>query len=264
MKVCIFDIKRFAVHDGPGIRTTVFFKGCPLECWWCHNPEGINKDTECFTEELELDGVSLSKEVKVGRWIDVEELINELERDRVFMEESGGGISFSGGEPLQQAEALFRLLEMSGERNIHATVDTSGYTSEENIIKTASYADLILFDLKTMDDAKHRKFTGVSNQRILSNLEKALECTHEIIVRIPLVEGFNDSESEIGSMIEYLSSLDGLEAVDILPYHPFGTHKYRRFNRENRLSGLKKPSDKRLKEVRNAFSDAGFRVRTGG
>ena len=264
MKVCIFDIKRFAIHDGPGIRTTVFFKGCPLECWWCHNPEGIRKDIEYFNEEVVLDGVCLKKDVQVGRWIAVEELMDELERDRVFMEESGGGISFSGGEPLLQPDALFRLLEMSRERNIHTAVDTSGYTSEENIKRVSGIADLILFDLKTVNDDIHRKYTGASNRNILRNLKIALKGPAYVIVRIPLVGGFNDSAEEIGSILAYLLRLDGLEAVDVLPYHPYGTHKYQRFNMENRQNGFKTPTKQRVEAVSNIFSDAGFRVRTGG
>lgn len=264
MKVCIFDIKRFAIHDGPGIRSTVFFKGCPLTCRWCHNPEGIRKNTEHFTRELVLDGMTLHREVEVGRWIAVEELMDELERDRVFMEESGGGISFSGGEPLQQPDALFSLLEMSRKRNIHTAVDTSGYASVDNIRRVCECSDLILFDLKTMDDEKHRKYTGVSNRRILGNLEKALEGSADVVVRLPLVSGFNDSSEEIGSMLAFLRRLDGLEAVDILPYHPFGTHKYRRFNRKNRQNGFKTPPKERIKQIKNTFSEAGFKVKTGG
>ncbi|MFC2098311.1 glycyl-radical enzyme activating protein [Bacteroidota bacterium] len=264
MKVCIFDIKRFALHDGPGIRTTVFFKGCPLKCWWCHNPEGIVVGPELFTEEVTLDGVKLDKEVKVGRWEDVDELMVELERDRLYMDESNGGISFSGGEPLQQPLALFRLLELSRERGIHTTVDTSGYTSSENIEKLAGMADLIYYDLKTMDNEKHKKYTGVTNQLILENLELTLEKGTEVHVRIPVVSEFNDDQEDVVAMRDYLGGLVGLKTVDLLPYHPFGTHKYKRFNKENKQNGFKAPSKKRLEEIKQLFSNAGFRVRIGG
>ena len=264
MKVCIFDIKRFAIHDGPGIRTTVFFKGCPLECSWCHNPEGIQKDTERFTENVMLDGVKLTREVQVGRWIDVDELMNELKRDRIFMDESGGGLSFSGGEPLLQSPALIRLLELSRELNIHTTVDTSGYAAAKNMDAVAGLTDLILFDLKSMNDVKHMKYTGVSNVQILQNLERVLDGSAGVVVRIPVVEGFNDSEEDTTAILTFLRSLERLEAVDILPYHPYGTHKYRRFNRENRLNGFKTPANERIEEIRRSFYEAGFKVTMGG
>lgn len=264
MKVCIFDIKRFAIHDGPGIRTTVFFKGCPLECGWCHNPEGIPMDTERFTEEITFDGVRLQKQVEVGKWMEVGELMDELQRDRIYMEESGGGISFSGGEPLRQPDALFRLLELSRERNIHTTVDTSGYASTGNMEKVSELADLILFDLKTLNDEKHREYTGVSNRKILRNLEKILEGPAGVIVRIPVVPGFNDSNKDTGAMLDYLRGLKRIDAVDILAYHPYGIHKYRRFSRETRQNGFKAPELEQLEKIRDKFSDAGFRVRIGG
>ena len=264
MKVCIFDIKRFALHDGPGIRTTVFFKGCPLECWWCHNPEGLRSGTEFFTEKLTLDGVSFEKKVKVGKWMDVEDLMGELERDRIYMEESGGGISFSGGEPLQQAEALFRLLNLSRERNIHTTVDTSGYASPDTIETLSGLTDLILFDLKTMDKEKHLTYTGIPNARVLENLERILGGPAEVIVRIPLIAGFNDTDEEMDSILEYLKGLSGIQALDILPYHTFGTHKYRRFNRKNRQDGFKPPAKQRIEKIQKSFSDAGFIVGIGG
>jgi pyruvate formate lyase activating enzyme len=264
MKVCIFDIKRFAVHDGPGIRTTVFFKGCPLECRWCHNPEGIDAGIERFSEKISFDGVEILRETEVGRWIVVDELMDELERDRVYMEESGGGISFSGGEPLHQPEALFRLLGLARERNLHTTVDTSGYTSAENMEKVSDMADLLLYDLKSMDAEKHRKYTGVSNDMILANLRRALKGTAAVIIRIPVVSGFNDRDTEIGAMLEYLVTLNGIRAVDILPYHPYGTHKYRRFKKENRQNGFRVPEKERIEAIRKQFSKAGLQVGIGG
>jgi pyruvate formate lyase activating enzyme len=264
MKVCIFDIKRFAIHDGPGIRTTVFFKGCPLECWWCHNPESISAGPELFTEEVIFDGVLLEKKVEVGRWEDVDILMNELERDRIFMDESNGGISFSGGEPLHQADALFRMLELSRERNIHTTVDTSGYTTPERMEKVCELSDLIYYDLKSMNSEKHKTYTGVPNRKILENLERTAESGTEVVVRIPVVSGFNDLDQDLEPMRDFLRGLNGLKAVDILPYHPFGTHKYKRFNKENKQNGFKTPSKDRIAEIKQMFSDSGFRTRVGG
>jgi len=211
-----------------------------------------------------MDGVKFQKEVEVGRWIDTGELMEEMLRDRLFMEESGGGLSFSGGEPLLQPEALFRLLELSGEQDIHTCVDTSGYGTAGNMEKVSMMADMILYDLKTMDDEKHIKYTGVSNRKIIENLERVLQGSAEVVVRIPVVQGFNVTKGEIGALLDYLGMLDKLEAVDILPYHPFGTNKYRRFNRENRQNGFSTPGNDRIEEIRNRFQDAGFKVRVGG
>ncbi len=264
MKVCIFDIKRFALHDGPGIRTTVFLKGCPLECLWCHNPEGIINEVERFTEEVVLDGVHFEKEVEIGRWVQVDALMDEVERDRIYMEESGGGISFSGGEPLRQAGALLRMLEMSRERKLHTAVDTSGHAPAEIMKKVSNLADLLLYDLKCLDDEKHREFTGVSNRKILENLDIALGGQAEIILRIPLITGFNDTDREIGSMVSYLQKRGSLKEVDLLPYHPYGTHKYTRFRREKRQNVFRAPGKQRIEKISKMFSGAGFKVKTGG
>lgn len=264
MKLCIFDIKRFALHDGPGIRTTVFFKGCPLECWWCHNPEGIPPGTEVHTESVVMDGVTLEREVEVGRWIEVDDLMQELERDRIYMEESGGGLSFSGGEPLHQANALMELLQYSGKKGFHTTVDTSGYASPAVMDRVAGSANLIYFDLKTLDPVKHKKFTGVSNERILRNLELASNGKAELVIRIPLVSGFNTETGEMESIRDYLKLFRKVRSVDLLPYHSFGSHKYRRFSRENRQEGFSTPDERTTEEIRELFSASGFNVRIGG
>jgi pyruvate formate lyase activating enzyme len=264
MKLCIFDIKRFALHDGPGIRTTVFFKGCPLECWWCHNPEGIQSGTEHFTEEIEFDGVRINREVKVGRWISVEDLMKELSRDRIYMDESGGGYSFSGGEPLQQSDALFTLLKLSREEGVYTTVDTSGYTSRDKMERLSDATDLIYYDLKSLDNEKHKKYTGVPNERILENFKLAISGSAEVVARIPLVTGFNADNGDMEDLRDYLLGFESLSTVDLLPYHPFGTNKYRRFNRENRQDGFGTPDKNKTEEIKNIFTDAGFQVRIGG
>jgi len=196
--------------------------------------------------------------------MDLGDLMDELERDRVYMEESGGGISISGGEPLQQPEALFRLLELSRERSIHTTVDTSGFASSDEMEKTSGLANLILFDLKTMNEKKHLKYTGVSRSHILENLEMVQHGTADVIVRIPIVTGFNDTDEEMRLMLDFLKGIPGVEAIDLLPYHHYGIHKYKRFNRENRQNGFKTPTKQRIEEISKMFSDAGFMVRVGG
>ena len=264
MKACIFDIKRFAVHDGPGIRTTVFFKGCPLECWWCHNPEGLSPEIEYYTEEKVLDGVTLKKDLVLGRWIGLDELVTELEKDRIFMEESGGGVTLSGGEPLMQHEAALGLMEKCRERNLHTALDTSGLISEKIMRQATEIADLILYDLKSLNDKIHRKYTGVSNSKILDNLEIALRGRARVVLRIPLVTGFNDTPEDQHQLIAYLEGLENLDQVDLLPYHPFGTNKYRRFHKKNRQNGFAAPSGEKVASLKEALAHAGFAVNIGG
>jgi pyruvate formate lyase activating enzyme len=264
MRACIFDIKRFAIHDGPGIRTTVFFKGCPLNCWWCHNPEGISPDIEKYTEEKELDGVRLEKEVVIGRWVAPEALMEEIMKDRIFMEESGGGVTFSGGEPLMQHEVLFALLERCREEKIHTAVDTSGQVSQEILERACVLADLILYDLKSLDDAIHQPYTGVSNKRILDNLKIALNGAARVVLRVPFVSGFNDSPQDQQRLIDFVGGLPNLEQVDILPYHRFGTQKYKRFHKKNRQNGFGTPPEEKILSFREELAKAGFAVNIGG
>ena len=264
MEACIFDIKRFAVHDGPGIRTTVFFKGCPLYCWWCHNPEGISPGIEKFMEEKEFDGVILEKELTLGRWVSVDELMTEILKDRIYMEESGGGVTLSGGEPLMQPEAVFSLLERCRELQIHTALDTSGQAPVPVLRQATGMADLILYDLKTLDDNVHRKYTGVSNKLILENLEIALAGKARVVLRMPLISGFNDAAEDERRLLAYLGGLKNLDQVDILPYHPFGSHKYKRFNKKNRQNGFGAPTKEKIHSFQKGLTDAGFAVQNGG
>src|SRR6056297_2087907 len=161
MLATIFDIKHFAVHDGPGIRQTIFFKGCPLNCWWCHNPESQNKTPENYTQTNKLDGKTFRKEATLGYQISVEELIKIIVGDQIFFEESGGGVTFSGGEPLMQSDILLEILKRCKENNIHTCIDTTGFASGETLQVIAEKNDLFLYDLKLIDDELHQKYTGV-------------------------------------------------------------------------------------------------------
>ena len=254
MKACIFDIKRFAIHDGPGIRVTVFFKGCPLSCKWCHNPEGIPQGIYKHSETVDFDGVQIKRDVDVGRWVDSIDLI--------FMDESGGGVTFSGGEPLLQPEALMDLLDLCRERGMHTTVDTSGYGSKKVMLEVCKRSDLILFDLKSVNDARHTEYTGMSNNIILGNLDIVLHSGTETIIRIPLVPGFNDDASEIRDMLDYLARYERPAQVDILPYHSYANHKYKKF--QTRMEPFTVPSPELIREVQEAFESVGYRVTTGG
>ena len=167
----IFDIKRFALHDGPGIRTTVFLKGCPLNCLWCHNPESHSAEKEEYSVNRVIDGKEITMTRVYGKKVEQEILIKELLNDRVFYEESGGGVTFSGGEPLSQHKELINLLKALGEIGIHRAVDTSGYAAPEIISEVAVHTDLFLYDLKLMDPEMHMKYTGVDNRLILKNAD---------------------------------------------------------------------------------------------
>jgi len=264
MKACIFDIQRFAIHDGPGIRITVFFKGCPMACWWCHNPEGINPEIEYYTKETNIDGKVICKNLQAGYWITISELMKEIEKERIFMEESGGGVTFSGGEPLLQYQFLIAALKECRQRSIHTCLDTSGITSEDIIREVALHTDLFYYDLKLMDDQEHLKYTGISNIQILRNLKILHDEKAQIIIRIPLIPGINDQDKQIGSIISFLLTLPGIKQVDILPYHYFARSKYIRFNRINRMNDVIKPSESKLNELKKCFESAGFTTKIGG
>jgi pyruvate formate lyase activating enzyme len=180
------------------------------------------------------------------------------------MEESGGGVTFSGGEPLMQHEAVFALLKKCRERKIHAVLDTSGLVSESILQQSTELADLILYDLKSLDNKIHKKYTGVSNKKILDNLEIALKGEARVVVRIPLVTGFNDTPLDHHKLITYLEGLDNLDQVDILPYHPFGTQKYKRFHKKNKQNGFGTPPREKVISLKEGLINTGFAVNIGG
>ena len=264
MKGLIFDIKRFAIHDGPGIRTTIFFKGCPLHCTWCHNPEGISKRLElmlfparCAAEcracvkaapkgaILKSGGrVAIDRSFRdaggmaraadaclydalrlVGRSESVGDMVDEVEKDRAFYETSGGGVAFSGGEPLLQPEFLSELADALRARGLRTALDTSGLAEWRSLERVARKVDLVLYDLKLMDDTKHKEYTGVSNRAILENLRRLSTLGRAIRVRIPLIPGVNDGPENIRLTAGFLKPLANIEQVSVLPYHKGGRAK---------------------------------------
>ena len=264
MKALIFDIKRFAIHDGPGIRVTVFFKGCSMSCWWCHNPEGINPEPEDYIKETVIDGKVICENAIAGEWIGLEDLMKEIEKERIFMNESGGGVTFSGGEPFMQAEFLMNALKECKKRTIHTAIDTSGFTTEGLIRKAAGISDMFLYDLKFINEEEHKKYTGVSNKQILRNLRILSELKSDICIRIPVIPGINDRPRNIDNLISFITQLSGIENVDLLPYHFFARSKYQRFNHTNRMEGIEKPSESHMSEIKAQFENAGFKVKIGG
>lgn len=301
----VFDIKRYSIHDGPGIRTTFFLKGCPLSCWWCHNPEGMSPGPVLFIRRnrcircgrciracafsalsLPEEGVSRDPEkctmclecVRVcptmaidiaGKPMTVDELMAEAEKDVPFYDESGGGVTFSGGEPLLQADFLLACLEACRRAEIRTAVDTSGYAEEDVILKAAELTDLFLFDVKTMDPAVHRNCTGVGNERILSNLRKADERFRvlgrgSISIRIPLLPGINDSQPNLEAVADLAASLHCLSGVAILPYHSIASGKYRDLGMPWRMPDTVPPSDEETQRAVEIFARRGIRAGKGG
>ncbi|MFQ5979417.1 MAG: glycyl-radical enzyme activating protein [Candidatus Heimdallarchaeota archaeon] len=260
-KGIIFDVKRYALHDGTGIRTTVFFKGCPLSCWWCHNPEGQKIEVESYHKQ---SGHTKRLEEPIGRKMTVGEVITDIEKDTIFYDESGGGVTFSGGEPLLQFEFLDKLLDACLEREISTTLDTSGYAPWNVITRIKDKIDLFLYDLKLLDDENHQKYTGVSNKLVLSNLKKLDGEGKNIILRFPIIPNITNTKTEINLIASYIKELQTTKEIDLLPYHSFQTAKYERLRRPYKLAALSPPTNERLEQLKAFFSKLGFTVRIGG
>jgi pyruvate formate lyase activating enzyme len=261
----IFDIKRFALHDGPGIRTTVFFKGCPLRCRWCHNPESHHTDPETYTEQRLVDGKEISMTRIYGKKVTHTALMAEILKDKVFFMESGGGVTFSGGEPLMQSGALIELLEAAGREGLHRAVDTSGYADPETLLQVAEHTDLFLYDLKLMDPEMHKAYTGVDNRLILANADRLLQRGAGVVFRIPVVPGINDTTQEMAAFLSFFRQREGqFREVHLLPYHKTGSHKYRRLEKEYEFGDLETPGDARMQLLREQIESAGVQVTVGG
>lgn len=260
MKGLIFDIKRFAIHDGPGIRTTIFFKGCPLKCWWCHNPEGISSDINTYPESYKVGSSTFQTKESVGYEISVNNLLNEIVKDKIFMDESGGGITFSGGEPLYQTEFLIQILASCKKEKIHTAVDTSGFTSEDNLKGIIPYTDLFLFDVKHFDSKLHTLHTGVGNEIIKRNLKVIIQSGTQVIVRIPIIPEVNSSLQQNIKLSDELLALksDNFNELHFLPYHKIGSTKYKRFNLVADCKEVDEPDKASMEVIANEYSKKGF------
>ena len=264
-KGLIFDIKRFAVHDGPGIRTTVFMKGCPLSCLWCHNPESQSPKIESVPKSIKMDGKIFTEEENVGRYISVGELMTELQKEIVFMETSGGGVTFSGGEPLMQPHFLKKALIECRKAGMHTAVDTSGYASLSVLKEICDFADLFLYDVKLMDESLHQKYCGVSNKVILENLQYLLDHDFPLRIRIPIIPDITFREENLLSIRDFLlMQRFHPQGVDLLPFHNIAKHKYERFGIENRLKEVPNLPKTALSDIAALFRKAGFDVSIGG
>lgn len=253
----IFDIKKYAILDGPGIRTTVFLKGCPLRCWWCHNPEGQHPGIESFS----IDG---NAQETIGRRVTVDEVMSEVEKDIIFYDQSGGGVTFSGGEALQQVPFLRELLKRSREKGIRTVVDTCGAVATKWFETILDLVDIFLYDVKLVDEQDHIKYTGKSNKLILRNLHYLVNCGAQVNIRIPLVPGITDTEINVDRLLTLLSTLPGISEVNLLPYHRAAGAKYLKLQKPERLRELDGPSESRMKHIQERFESKGYRVKTGG
>ena len=259
MKALICDIKRFAVHDGEGIRTTVFFKGCPLKCVWCHNPESINFKPqvafyenkcigcgECKKERFTVEGCLGDARVLYGKEMTIEELLPLLLEDKDFYETSGGGVTLSGGECLCQADFCAELLKALKKEGINTAVDTCGFVSKESIDKVLPYTDTFLYDIKAIDEDVHIKCTGQSNKIILENLKHIDSLCKKIEIRIPYVPEYNSDQIE--KIVGVLRILKNIKAVKVLPYHNYAGSKYSALNMENTLPKIL-PTEEEIKNA---------------
>ena len=293
----IFNIQRFSTHDGPGIRTTVFFKGCPLRCLWCHNPESQDfapqvlhnsercvlcgkcisncpaqaielRDGTLYTDGEKCTGCGLcadecyncAREV-AGREYTHAQVIDTVLRDKTFYSESGGGVTFSGGECLTAPKELTNLLRECRQWGLHTAVDTCGFCKTEDLAKTLPYTSLYLYDIKCADSELHKKLTGVDNELIMKNLRFLKENGANIWLRLPLIEGVNCGEAEIDALIALASEIRP-SRVSLLPYHNTGNFKYQKLNRE--AEEFTAPSQERLEVLKTMFENLGLETKIGG
>lgn len=296
----IFNLQRCSVHDGPGIRTTVFLQGCPLHCTWCHNPEGIESAPSMMISAglciacdgcrsvcpIESDGaapagqpwdrascIACSSCVEAcptgarelsGTDSEVSSLVDEVEKDRPFFEASGGGVTFSGGEPLSQPKFLEAAISECKERGIHVAVDTCGFAPPETVLRIGSLADLVLYDLKHMDPVAHREHTGVENGVILENLRLLSASGAEVWIRIPLIPGFNDDQENIAATGELAAALPRRHPVFVLPYHGIAEGKSQRLGEGDPFFQYQTPDRQTLDAVKERLEGFGLEVTTGG
>ena len=241
-------------------------KGCPLSCWWCHNPEGLSPEPEEIIQKNRVGEKEFGKKTIVGKSYEVNDVMAVLSRERVFIEKSGGGVTFSGGEPLMQPEFLLDVLMACKEEGYHTAVDTSGYYPAERLKKIIPFTDLFLYDLKHPDPVKHLFYTGVSSDQVMINLKLILEKGTDIMIRIPVIPGINDSEDDLAGFMKIIMShkSDNIRMINLLPFHKIGSSKYKKFNRPYRMEGYAQPSQKRMDEIRGYFDTTGIKVKIGG
>ena len=283
MKGIVFNIQKFCVNDGPGIRTTVFLKGCPLHCKWCHNPEshsckaellydlekcvgcgrcgdvcpqsahtfeGIHKidRKKCISCGVCADECDINALEFAGKEMSVQEVLAVVLKDKVFYDNSGGGLTLSGGEPLMQFDFAYELLKQAKQSGIHTCIETCGFAKTENILKIAKSTDIFLYDWKLTDEKLHEKYTGVSNIQILDNLRAIDSANVKIILRCPIIPGINDTEEHFGGIAGVANSLKNILAVEIEPYHSLGNGKYNKLGKTEKIQNFQQPTGQQVEE----------------
>jgi len=273
-KAVVFNIMHYSIHDGPGIRTTVFFKGCPLSCKWCHNPESLQqKPQDVFNPQKcincgrckiadKADACPTGARETIGYEITAPDLMKEIIKDVPFYEQSGGGVTFSGGEPFVYADFLLEILTRCKKECIHTVIDTSGFCDTEVLLKAAKIADCFLYDVKFFNREKHEKYCGASNEQILENLKCLSREKTKILIRIPVIPAVNDDLAEMTAIYNFIKDLGNIEIVHLLPYHDIHGDKYRRLEMQYELSGIPKESQN-MNEIEGIFKSK-FRTRVGG
>lgn len=303
-KATIFNIQKYNVYDGPGIRTMIFFKGCPLRCKWCANPEGLSRNIQVmFKQDVCVDcgrcvnvcaqGIhKFSKETLhhvvdrsvqcigcrkcaevcptraieiMGEVKSISQLLQIIQEDRMFYDNSGGGVTLGGGEVTAQPEAALSLLQACKREGIHTAIETCGYVRRETLLQIAEFVDIFLFDIKQIDAVKHSKWTGVYNERILDNLELLLQNRHHVKVRMPLLKNINDAPEDIEGVAQFLlpyKDYKNFEGIDLLPYHKMGVAKYRQLDMEYFFDEAPSLSDGDLARIEAQLKQYGFQVRT--
>jgi pyruvate formate lyase activating enzyme len=296
----VFNIQKYSLQDGPGIRTTIFLKGCPLCCAWCHNPESISPRREiivisqrctacgecreacpfgdCAPNEGPLparndqctfcaacvDACPTGARQMLGREMTVTEAVEAALKDRIFYEDSGGGVTISGGEPLMQPHFLLALAQTLRAAGVQVALDTTGFGCTEHLLAAAALSDLVLYDLKAFDEARHKELTGVSNRGILENLQALDKIHRNVWIRIPVVPGFNDDAEELKKIAKFVSELHSVTLINLLPFHRSGLHKYERLGWGHSLDGVETPSAELMNRVADIFRQMNLPVKIGG
>ena len=296
-KGLVFSIQRYSTEDGPGIRTTVFMKGCPLKCLWCHNPEGQEfspqiafNDSRCIgckecvdacpqgainftadgsrTDRVKCQNCGKCAEVcptgareLIGKYMTAEEVFSEVERDTLFYRNSGGGVTVGGGEPTMQPGFLVEFLRKCHEQGIHTALDTSGYVEWKEMEEILKYVDLVLYDIKQIDLAKHAEYTGVSNDLILENARRISSKGIPMIIRVPVIPGYTDGEDSIRGIMEFACVLESVVKVDLLPFHRLGEPKYRKLDRSYAFEGTQPPAGVDMQELKRIVESLGLQAK---